>query len=87
MKVNPSSLTIRIPIELKEKIQNLANNQGVSLNQFALYTFTKEVVAMETNNFFRKRIENKKTILEKFDIFNENRKTKTKKVLPVWDKL
>lgn len=87
MKVNPSSLTIRIPRELKEKIQNLANNQGVSLNQFALYTFTKEVVAMETNNFFRKRIENKKTILENFDIFNENRKTKTKKVLPVWDKL
>ena len=87
MKVNQSSLTIRIPRELKEKIQNLANNQGVSLNQFALYTFTKEVVAMETNTFFRKRIENKNTILENFDTFNENRKIKTKKVLPVWDKL
>ncbi len=87
MKIKPSALTIRMPVELKEKIQNLANSQGVSLNQFALYTFTKEVVAMETRNFFKKRIENKNNIFEKFDKVIEKRKTETKKDLPAWDKL
>lgn len=35
------TLTIRAPEELKERIEKYSAMQGVSINQFALYAFTK----------------------------------------------
>ncbi|MCR1795929.1 type II toxin-antitoxin system HicB family antitoxin, partial [Leptospira sp. id769339] len=37
MKTKASVLTIRIPSELKHKIERVAEEQGVSINQLALY--------------------------------------------------
>ena len=36
-------MTIRVPSDLKERIENTAHTQGVSINQFALYAFTKQL--------------------------------------------
>jgi predicted HicB family RNase H-like nuclease len=35
---NRNTLTIRIPQELKDRIETLAAQQGISINQFAMYT-------------------------------------------------
>jgi len=36
-------LTIRVPEDLKVRIEKYSAMQGVSINQFALYAFTKEL--------------------------------------------
>ena len=56
MKTKASVLTLRLPFELKHKIEQIADEQGVSINQLALYTFTKEVGEIETYNYFEKYI-------------------------------
>ena len=52
MKAKSSVLTIRVPKELKHKIERVADEQGVSINQLALYAFTKEIKEMETSSYF-----------------------------------
>lgn len=56
MKAESSVLTIRLPKELKHKIERVADEQGVSINQLALYAFTKEIKEMETSSYFRNRL-------------------------------
>lgn len=62
-------LTIRVPEELKSRIEKYSALQGVSINQFALYAFTKELAELENNRYFTKvlREKNKQEILEAFD--------------------
>ncbi len=62
-------LTIRVPEELKNRLERLADKQGVSLNQLALYAFTKEASVIETQMFFSRRLGGKKKteILAGFD--------------------
>ena len=69
MKNKQSTLIIRLPNELKHKVELMAEEQGVSLNQFALYAFTKEVIQTETHSYFRDIWKNKskKEILGNFD--------------------
>lgn len=50
---NRNTLTIRVPEELKERIETLAAQQGISINQFAMYAFAKEIGELETGEFFR----------------------------------
>ena len=42
-----SVMTVRIPSDLKHRIEVVAEEQGVSLNQMAMYMFTREVTSME----------------------------------------
>ena len=49
-----NTLTIRVPEELKERIESLAAQQGISINQFAMYAFAKEVEDMETGSALRR---------------------------------
>lgn len=44
-----SVITLRVPHELKHRIVILANEQGVSINQFAMYALTDIVNQMEFN--------------------------------------
>ena len=48
----PTVLTLRVPSGLKTRIATLAEQQGVSLNQFAMYMLTTKVTELETNAFF-----------------------------------
>lgn len=46
---------LRVPDELYEKIRAQAQQQGVSINQYLLYTLTRTVSAAETGAFFAAR--------------------------------
>lgn len=43
----PSTVTLRVPRELKQRLEEAAQQQGVSLNQFALYILAGEVTRLE----------------------------------------
>ena len=38
-----SVMTLRLPVDLKHRIEVVAEEQGVSLNQLAMYMFSREV--------------------------------------------
>lgn len=42
-----SVLTIRVPADLKRRIEVAAEEQGVSINQLAMYMFAREVSSLE----------------------------------------
>ncbi len=79
-------MTIRVPEELKERIENTASLQGVSINQFALYAFTKELSELEYSLYFKKRLKEKKRedIIKNFDAVMA--KVPVREV-PEWDKI
>ncbi|MBM9500786.1 toxin-antitoxin system HicB family antitoxin [Leptospira sp. 201903071] len=87
MKTKASVLTIRIPSELKHKIEKVAEEQGVSINQLALYAFTKEIQDLETSQYFEKYYKGK----TKKQIFSDFRSVLTAinsdGKVPAWDKL
>ncbi|MDC7234222.1 MAG: toxin-antitoxin system HicB family antitoxin [Spirochaetales bacterium] len=54
MKTKASLLTLRVPNELKHNIKLMAEQQGISINQLALYALTKEIKEMQTFNQLEK---------------------------------
>jgi len=66
---NRSTLTIRVPEELKNKIETLAAQQGISINQFALYAFSKEIGELESAEPFRRMTQgiSKKQLFSRID--------------------
>jgi FAD synthase len=85
MKKNKNVMTIRVPEDLKERIEKFALLQGVSINQFALYTFTKELAELETNKFFRNELKSKKKdTLKNFDLLMSSIPARGN---PVWDEI
>ncbi len=88
MKNKASVLTIRIPKRLKNEIEKVSDTQGVSINQFALFAFTKEIVEIEDNKYFQKILKNKtrEQILNNYDNIMSSKKYAKKKV-PEWDKI
>jgi predicted DNA-binding protein len=64
-----NTLTIRVPEELKERIETVAAQQGISINQFAMYAFAKEIEEMETGSALRKiaRGVDKKKLFRRID--------------------
>ena len=62
-------LTIRLPRDLKGRIAQAATQQGVSMNQFAIYAFTRGLGELEATQFFRERVgqKNAARILTAFD--------------------
>jgi FAD synthase len=65
-----SVLTIRVPEDLKLRMERLAQSQGVSLNQLALYAFSKEASEIETQMFFSRRLgsRSRTDLLRSFDV-------------------
>ncbi len=86
MSNGTSVLTLRIPFELKHKIELMAEKQGVSINQLAMYAFTKEMMEMETSSYLSKywNKKSKREILHNFD--KVLKKVKKNKV-PNWDRI
>lgn len=84
-----SVLTIRVPHALKERIEVMSEKQGVSINQFALYAFTKQLSEIEDSAYYQQFIKNKtrQDLLAGFD----SAMSKVRYRLPSededWDKL
>jgi len=79
-------MTIRVPEELKERIENTAMLQGVSINQFALYAFTKELSELENSQYFKQFLKDKskEDIIKGFDEVMGKVKNRT---VEEWDRL
>ncbi|MBE7440583.1 MAG: toxin-antitoxin system HicB family antitoxin [Spirochaetales bacterium] len=54
MKAKTNVLTLRIPQDLKDRIEKMADQQGVSINQLAMYAFAREITEMETRGYFQR---------------------------------
>ena len=80
-------LTIRVPKDLKDRIEKMAHEQGVSMNQFAIYAFTREISELESVAFFQSQYINKKPkeIMDGFDAVMA--KIPKRKKRPSWDQL
>lgn len=81
-----SVMTVRLPAELKQRIDIIAAEQGVSLNQLAMYMFAKEVSSFEAGKKISEYWQGyeKKSIIKDFD--DAMSKVKKRKV-PQWDKV
>ena len=81
-----SVLTIRVPADLKQRIESAADEQGVSINQLAMYMFAREVTSLEAGE----RISKYWTGVDKNEIFasfdNVMQKVKKRRV-PKWDEV
>ena len=51
-----TSITLRLPEELREKIKEEAKRGEMSVNQYVLYTLTKEITAKEAERRLKERI-------------------------------
>ena len=87
MSRKSSVLTIRVPGDLKDRIQKAAGRQGVSMNQFAIYAFTREISELETASFLQERYADKtrRRIFQEFDAVMN--KVTARKTRPRWDKI
>jgi len=81
-----SVLTIRVPSDLKYRIEAEANTQGVSINQLAMYMFTREISSFEAGNKMSKYWQgySKESVFKDFD--SVTAKVKKRKV-PDWDEI
>lgn len=78
-------LTIRVPEDLKVRIEKYSAMQGVSINQFAMYVFAKELGELESSRYFTDLLRNKnrQDVLAKFDSVANKVK---KRSVPAWDR-
>lgn len=87
MKTNASIMTLRVPKELKHKIEKAAVKQGVSINQLALYFFSKEIAEMDVTDTFAKfwKGRSKEQIFAGFDEIMVS--VPKRRTLPDWDRV
>lgn len=78
-------ITVRIPEELKQRIERIAKKQGVSMNQFAMYALTKEAGELEANEWFKNYLGGKNRE-ELYENFNEALLAVKERPVPDWDK-
>ncbi len=80
-------VTLRIPVDLKARLENEAHIQGVSMNNLANYMLTTQISQIEVHSAIESRISRKSI---------SSLKTKVNKVLdsvqinndvPEWDKV
>ncbi len=79
-------LTIRVPGDLKERIVSVARQQGVSINQLAIYIFSKEIGNLEVKEKiarYQKGYSKEKII----DDFDEVMAKVKKREAPDWDNI
>jgi len=81
-----SVLTIRVPADLKHRIALIAEQQGVSINQLAMYMFTKEIGNLEAGQTISKywKDYSKSEILAGFDEIMAKVKDRP---VPDWDRM
>lgn len=81
-----SVLTVRVPADLKQRIEVAAEEQGVSINQLAMYMFAREISSLECSKRVSKYWTgySKDTIFRDFDSVMSRIK---KRRPPAWDRV
>ena len=79
-------VTLRVPVELKSRLDQQAKTQGVSLNNLANYMLTTQLSELETLSIIEKRIANKRLESLKSNVLAILSKVPRKNELPEWDK-
>jgi predicted transcriptional regulator len=77
-------ITVRIPEDLKKRIEKIAKQQGISMNQFAMYALTKEAGELEVNDFFQRYLQGKKKE-DIYEGFNQAMAVVQERPEPDWD--
>jgi len=80
-----STITVRIPEDLKKRIEKVSKKQGISMNQFAMYALTKETGELEANDWFKDYLKSKNRA-EIYESFNEAMEAIKESPLPDWDR-
>ena len=80
-------VTLRVPVELKSRLDQQAKTQGVSLNNLANYMLTTQLSELEALSKIEQRITNKDLVSLKANVSAILSKVPRKSELPEWDKL
>lgn len=80
-------VTLRIPAELKSRLDQQAKVQGVSLNNLANYLLTTQLSQIETFSAIEHRLQGKKLATLKQKVASLLDKVPHKPDLPEWDRL
>ena len=84
MNESRASVLVRLPKDLKHRLQVQAKQQGVSLNQMIPYSLSREVAQLEAQCYFDQRLnnKNKEEVEQKFwDVLNKVQD----RAVPEWD--
>jgi predicted DNA-binding protein len=57
-KKKAAHYALRLPLSLKEKVEQLADQDGISINQFISTAVAEKIAALEATSFFEQRREN-----------------------------
>jgi hypothetical protein len=80
-------VTLRIPLELKSRLDQQAKLQGVSVNNLANYLLTTQVSQLETLSGIEKRLQKTDIDTLKQKVTGLLDKVPGKRPLPEWDRL
>jgi len=83
---NTNAVLVRMPADLKRRLQTQARRQGVSLNQLITYSLTREISALEALSYLEQRLEGKSARKVRADFDRVLRKVKDREV-PEWDRI
>lgn len=83
---NTHVLTLKIPMELKIRLERLAKYQGTSLNQLSNYLLTTQLTQLETLSALETRLSNKSIPDLKEKVRNILEKVPDRPV-PEWDSI
>jgi uncharacterized membrane protein len=78
-------VTLRVPVELKVRLEYEAKHQGVSLNNLANYLLTTQLSQMEALSAIEARISHKSISDLKFKVRRILNAVPKKKTVPEWD--
>ncbi|MEM7117563.1 MAG: toxin-antitoxin system HicB family antitoxin [Chloroflexota bacterium] len=86
---NLQVITLRVPANLKQRVAQLAAEQGVSINQLVTYALTEKVTALEAERFLAStwRGKTEAEIFAEFDAVMTKVAVRDEESLPDWDKM
>lgn len=80
-------VTLRIPVELKSRLDQQAKLQGVSVNNLANYLLTTQLSQLETLSAIEQRLQGKNLVELKKKVTALLDRLPHKPNLPEWDRL
>ena len=80
-------VTLRVPVELKCRLEREAKQQGVSLNNLANYFLATQLSQLETLSIIESRISSKSLPELKAKVNKILKSVPHKKTVPSWDKI